>query len=166
MGTRKRCLNAQAAVIACAFSSASPVDVDVIQERARSVTFAGEPAASAAITSERLPGGRPSAAGSIRPSVTWVARSSQTLYSPPPLVCTTDEGPRSHSAVLTRDSLSSSRGAAAYHISCGVPSVGALRVSSAILGRNSSSIARRSPWHSFSRTEAGLPLRQASAKGP
>ena len=166
MGTRKRCLNAQAAVIACAFSSPSAENVDVVRERARSVAFAGEPAASAAITSERLPGGRPSAAGSIRPSVTWVARSSQTLYSPPPLVCTTDEGPRSHSAVLTRDCLSSSRGAAAYHISCGVPSVGALRVSSAILGRNSSSIARRSPWHSFSRTEAGLPLRQASAKGP
>ena len=107
MGTRKRCLNAQAAVMACAFSSLSPVGVDVTRERARSVAFAGEPAASAAITSVRLPGGRPSAAGSIRPSVTWVARSSQTLDSPPPLVCTTDEGPLSHSAMLTRDSLSS-----------------------------------------------------------
>ena len=145
MGTRKRCLNAQAAVIACSLSSPSAMDVDVMRESARSVAFAGEPAASAAITSVRLPGGRPRAAGLLRPSTTWVAKSSQTLDSPPPLVCATDEGPRSHSVVLTRDSPSSNRGATAYHISCGLPSVGALRVSSATLGRSSSSIARRSP---------------------
>ena len=73
------------------------------------------------------------------------AKSSQTLDSPSPLVCATDEGPRSHSVVLTRDSLSSNGGATPYHISCGLPSVGALRVGSATLGRSSSSIARRSP---------------------